>query len=425
MSNPFADNAGIDLSSIYAASLAPLVGQPTPAGTGSGNTSQGADAGGTNPAGGTNAGGGGTTGNTTTGSIAPANTGGFGPGYPGGPQLDFSLLPRSPLPAGPGTNPSLGTPGNGSGVSNDQITQYWHQVAQGLLSGQFTPEQFAAGMRGQNPNNRPGAQDASPEANLPGSAYAGTVLQSALSPDQAAQVRYNTPELQQFLANAVAQGRGDEVGFTRTNLQNFATAGQAAGNPQDMAQAIQTARQADYAQWIYRLRASGVDTNQPGFDQATYERGMGLQPANPLTGGVYTGGGSRGTPPTTQSGTAQYGAPVTSPTPDYSSQVQASFNLPGKEVAPGYTPTPIAPAVTPVATTGAQATAKLQQYLAAQGTPSALPPIQQPSAVDPATLAKLNGYIANLSAVKNPTGAQQAELQAYKTRLSDYQSRGA
>ena len=43
--------------------------------------------------------------------------------------------------------------------------------------------------------------------------------------------------------------------------------------------------------------------------------------------------------------------------------------------------------------------------------------------VTPKTIATLQGYIANLSSVAKPTAAQKAELELYKTRLVDYQTR--
>lgn len=47
------------------------------------------------------------------------------------------------------------------------------------------------------------------------------------------------------------------------------------------------------------------------------------------------------------------------------------------------------------------------------------------SGVTPASLATLEKYVANLSAISNPTAAQQAALATYQARLATYQARYA
>jgi len=202
----------------------------------------------TNPGGGT----------TTPPTTPPATPGGStGPGgFPLGPNGPFPPPANSP-PQGPGAVPY------GTGSTPQESGAYWQQVVANMLSGSLTPQQqfpYSAGM----------ADSMSPEKTLPGAAYAGTVGASVLTPEQAAQIAYNTPELQQFLAGA----SGTDVGYgTVNNLTNAYRSNSYAGNPADLNAAISTSTRAVYDDFLLR---SGQIEGRPGV--ITYQdfvNGMG------------------------------------------------------------------------------------------------------------------------------------------------------
>ena len=83
------------------------------------------------------------------------------------------------------------------------------------------------------------------------------------------------------------------------------------------------------------------------------------------------------------------------------------------------------PPTTPTSPTAPSASASAAPVVGSGSPPPATTSVSgaAPKVDYSAAIAKLNQYISNLSAVKQPTPQQTAELSTYKTRLADYQSR--
>lgn len=191
------------------------------------------------------------------------------------------------------------------------VQDYNAAVASGLLAGTFTPYQWAAAGRGQNPNNLPpsqdgGAGDGSPEARLPGMQYAGTVMASTLTPEQAASIQFNTPEYQAWLAT---QPTGT-MELSANVLNNALLGGGYAGSQADLEASIVASHQ---EQWRRMQEVNPAITWEMYVRQVTpqvrdtLERATGLPsttgaPSDPNQrgpqAGFYTGGTTTALPST-------------------------------------------------------------------------------------------------------------------------------
>lgn len=254
------------------------------------------------------------------------------------------------------------------------VQDYNAAVATGLLAGNFTPYQWAASGRGQNPNNLPssmngGAGDGSPEARLPGMQYAGTVMASTLTPEQAASIQYNTPEYQAWLAT---QPTGT-MELSANVLNNALLGGAYAGSQADLEASIVASHQ---EQWR-RLQAVNPNITWEMYVRQvtpqvrdTLERATGL----PTTTGAPSDPNQRGP----QAGF--YTGGTTAPLVSTPSMAQTDRN-----------------------TVLANAIAQNQQYIS---TLSAIPEAQRTPAQQ-----------ASLQAAQDRMAAQQAEQAAMRTTL--------
>jgi hypothetical protein len=162
------------------------------------------------------------------------------------PGLDPEIW--GPAPGGQTPPPPFNVPpewglGDPTGANPQQVQDYYGAVNTGLLAGTYTPYEWAATARGQNAENRPYAYDGSPEANLTGMQWAGTTGASALTREQAASIKYNTPEYQQFLADRDAPPAPGNPSnfrneFTGNVLNNALLGGAYAGDQADLESAI-------------------------------------------------------------------------------------------------------------------------------------------------------------------------------------------
>lgn len=345
-----------------------------------------------------------TPGTTQPPSGAPPVTGTPSPG--GGPSLPAT--PPGMMPTaeqGPFTfDPAWGVP-SGYVPTAQGVQDYYGQVATGMLSGAYTPYQWAAASRGQNPANMPPSlhqnQDASPEARLPGQAYAGTQLASALTPEQAASIRYNTPEFQAFIA-AAPHGANE---FTANNLFNARQSGSYAGDPTDLDMAGLAAHQEQFKR---------VQQANPMITWDQYVRSLAPQHRDQIeriTGAPTTTGNVASQNP-------NYQAPIA---PYYQQGSASQAAQPGSVLdmtsQSGYTTPPMTQDASgnwqlpPGATTGSAVVAP----------PGGLPPPVDYSAA----IAKNQKYVANILAVPEAqrTPQQKASLTAAQRKITDYSTR--
>jgi hypothetical protein len=361
------------------------------------------------------------------------------------PQQGAPIDPVTGQPAPPGSAPTYDPnapfsppPDWGIPASYEQTAQgvqdFHAGVATGLLDGTIpSPYAANAAMRGQNPGNRPpsadgGANDGSPEARLPSQAYAGTVYGSVLTPEQAAGIKYDTPEYREFLKN---QGNG-EGEFTTNTLSNYRQSGSYAGSPEDLNSAIMAG---------HEDRFRRVREVNPLLTWDQYVRN--LAPSERDTVEQITGA------PTTTGNTAATNPNFQAPQKPYYTQGSASpaaqpgaildMTAPGGYVPSGGAPAQQPPAQpapaggpTPPMTQNASGTwdipagVQTGSAVVAPPPPTAAPKITQPSttaiAPDRSFIEKNMQYEQNILAIPEAqrTPAQTASLAAAQTKLAPY-----